>query len=99
MRLPAIAALLMVASLVPFPPSAPPAVEVLTATSALPAHLAGTFADPIGFVQAMTGQYLVLDRRAHTVYLIDAKQTTATQVLQVGFEQGRLLGPAALAIS
>jgi len=75
------------------------AVEVLTATSALPAHLSGRFGDPIGFVQATTGEYLVLDRRAHTVYRVDAKQTSVTQVLQIGFEEGRVLEPGVLAVS
>ena len=82
-----------------FASSSREAVEVLTATSSVPAHLAGQFADPIGFVQAATGEYLVLDRRSQTVFLIDAKQTTAKAVVQVGFEPGRVLKPAGLAIS
>ena len=92
MRLSLAAALIAAAS---FAPPSGVAVEVLTPTNALPAHLSGQFGDPIGFVQATTGEYLVLDRRAHTVYRIDAKQTSVTQVLQIGFEEGRVLGPGA----
>jgi hypothetical protein len=96
MRLSLAAVLIAAAS---FAPPSVVAVEVLTPTSALPAHLAGQFGEPIGFVQATTGEYLVLDRRAHTVYRVDAKQTTVTQVLQIGFEEGRVLEPGVLAVS
>ena len=78
---------------------APGAVEVLHAVAALPAHIAGRFEDPIGFVRARTGESVVLDRRAHAVYTIDATQTAARRVLQVGFEQGRIVGPGVLAMS
>jgi hypothetical protein len=75
------------------------AVETLAAVGGLPAHIANQFEDPVGFAQARSGAYVVLDRRAHTVYTIDAKKTAATKVLEIGFEQGRVLQPAVLALS
>jgi hypothetical protein len=74
-------------------------VETLRATGGLPAHIAGQFEDPVGFAQARSGEFVVLDRRAHTVYAVDAKKTAARKVLEVGFETGRVLQPAVLALS
>jgi hypothetical protein len=73
--------------------------ELLEASSALPASLAAKMLDPIGYAQTTRGDYLVLDRRAHTVYGIDAKQTTIRKILQVGFEQGSVLEPGVMALS
>jgi len=79
--------------------SATPAIEVLTATGGLPAHIVGRFEDPVGFVESATGEYLVLDRRAHTVYAVNARRTEVRKVLQIGFEEGRVLRPGVLALS
>jgi hypothetical protein len=73
-------------------------VETLKATGGLPAHIVGTFDDPAGFAEAESGEFLVLDRRAHTVYAINAKKTLVRTVLTIGFEQGRVLQPAVLAL-
>jgi len=67
-------------------------------TPLLPAHLAGRFRDPVRFVQTITGDYLVLDRRAHTVSRIDREMTTVSQVIDIGFEEGRVLSPTALSV-
>jgi len=78
--------------------SAATQVETLTATGSLPAHLAGRFREPVQFAQISTGEFLVLDRRAHTVSRIDRAMTRVTQVIDIGFEAGRLLAPTALAV-
>ena len=78
--------------------SAAPQIETLTARGSLPAHLAGRFREPVQFAQISTGEFLVLDRRAHTVSRIDRAMTRVTQVIDIGFEEGRLLAPTALAI-
>lgn len=75
------------------------AVDTLRATGGLPAYMVGQLEDPIGFVQATTGEYLVLDRRAHTIYRVDAAKTTMRKVVQVGSELGRVLEPGVLALS
>jgi hypothetical protein len=74
-------------------------VQTLHAIGGLPAHIVGQFEDPVGFAEATTGEFVVLDRRAHTVYAVNAKKTAARKVLQVGFEKGRVLQPAVLALS
>ena len=79
-------------------PAAPSPVETLKATGGLPAHMAGAFADAVGFSQTASGVYLVLDRRSHTVYAIDARKTAARKLLQVGLEPGRVLSPSVLAL-
>jgi len=79
-------------------PLSMPAVEVIRSMGGLPAHIAASFDEPIGFVQASSGEFLVLDRRAHTVFIVDAKKTAATKLLQIGLESGRILGPGVLAL-
>jgi hypothetical protein len=78
--------------------SAPTTVDTLTAVGGLPAHMVGQLEAPIGFVQTSAGEYLVLDRRQHTVYGVDAAKTKMHKVLQIGFEQGRVLEPGVLAM-
>ena len=74
-------------------------VEILNATGGLPAHIANTFEDPIGFAEATTGESIVLDRRAHTVYVVNRQKTAARKVIVVGFEEGKVLAPGVLALS
>jgi len=74
-------------------------VDVLTAESLLPPRLSQQLLEPIGFAQASTGERVILDRRAHTLYGVDASQTAMRKILQVGFEQGQVLQPGALALS
>lgn len=74
------------------------AVETLRATGGLPAHIAGRLQEPIGFAVTPSGEYLVLDRRAHTVYAIDRERRDVRRIIQIGFEEGRVLGPAVLSL-
>ena len=73
-------------------------VETLRATGGLPAHIAGRFQEPIGFAVTPSGEYVVLDRRAHTVYAIDRERRETRRVIQIGFEEGRVLSPAVLSL-
>jgi hypothetical protein len=74
-------------------------VEVLTATGGLPAHIVSMFEEPIGFAEATTGESIVLDRRAHTIYAVNRQKTAARKVIVVGFEEGKVLRPGVLALS
>ena len=80
-------------------PQTSPAIEVLEAIDGLPAGVMSRFQEPVGFVQANSGEYLVLDRRAHTVFVIDRLHASVRKLLQVGFEGGSLLQPGVLALS
>ena len=78
---------------------APQPVDVRRATGGLPAHIANQFEEPLGFAEATTGEFVVLDRRAHTVYLIDREKKAARKIIEIGFEKGRVLGPGVLSLS
>ncbi|NQW04036.1 MAG: hypothetical protein HQ485_08410 [Acidobacteria bacterium] len=74
-------------------------VERLRPVDALPAHICGQFREPIGFAQLSTGQYLVLDRRAHTVFSVDQARTHVERLVQVGLDKGELLQPGVLSLA
>ena len=76
-----------------------PTADTLKATGGLPAHFVTQFSDPVGFAQATSGEYVVLDRRQHTVYAVDARKTSLRKIIQIGFETGKVLQPAVLALS
>jgi len=78
-------------------PAAGP-VEILDATGGLPAHIAGRFTDPVAFAETSDGEYLVLDRRKHTVYGVDRAKTRLRTIIEVGVESGKVLQPAALSL-
>jgi len=70
-------------------------VDVLQSTGGLPAHIVGAFEEPLEFDEAANGVYYVFDRRAHTVYQVDASATTVRKIVEIGFEEGRILQPSA----
>jgi hypothetical protein len=72
---------------------AQPRIEVLRSTGGLPAHIAGSFSEPLGFQQTDAGQYFVFDRRAHAVFTVTGD--AARKVVEIGSEPGRVLDPTA----
>jgi hypothetical protein len=78
---------------------AQPAAERLRPVSALPAELCNQFREPVAFAQLPNGQYLILDRREHTVSSIDKARTKVTTLVRAGMEKGNVLQPAALSVS
>lgn len=76
-------------------PAAERRVEVLRSTGGLPAHLAGMFQQPLAFERAADGTSFVFDSRAHAVFRIDPGDATARKIVDIGFEEGRLLEPSA----
>lgn len=54
---------------------------------------------PVGFVQDSSGRYLILDRRAHTLYSIDRTGERLTRLVEAGLQKGEALQPAALALA
>ena len=73
-------------------------LDILAATNAVPAHLAGRFREPVGFQQSADGQYFIFDRRGHTVYGIDERQTSVWEIVKIGAEEGRIIDPTAFAV-
>ena len=74
------------------------APEVLRSSGAVPAHVAGQFREPAGFQQSASGQYFVFDRRAHTVYGLDAQMSSAWTIVTIGGESGKIIDPTAFAV-
>src|SRR5216117_1179253 len=73
--------------------------EILQSTGGVPAHVAGRFRTAIGFQQSDSGQYFVFDRRAHTVFGVDAEQSSSWEIVQIGAESGRIIDPTAFAVA
>lgn len=71
------------------------AVEVLQSVGGVPPHLAGRFEEPLAFQQLASGQFVVFDRRAHAIYTMDVRRLETVRIIEIGPEQGRLLGPRA----
>jgi len=70
--------------------------ELLRPVRAVPPHVAGRFRDVRAFQQSPTGQhYYVFDRRAHRVFAVDETFDSAWQIVQIGAEPGRIIGPTA----
>jgi hypothetical protein len=74
-------------------------VDVLEPVSGLPPHVFTRFQQPTAIVVTSTRDYLVLDRRAHTVFRVDPSGRVVRPILGVGQEPGRLLRPMAMALS
>ena len=70
------------------------AVEVLTSVGSLPPHVVGLFEEPINFQQVPGGPYYVFDRRAHTVYTVDADRQSARKLVEIGQEAGKIIQPS-----
>ena len=79
--------------------SSSPDVEILRAVGSLPSAIASRFQEPIGCAETTTGEILVLDRRAHTVFAVSADRKSVRKILEIGSEQGRVLQPGVLDVS
>ena len=77
----------------------PGRIEVLKAINSLAPHVVGLFREPIGFKQTANGEYYVFDRRGHTVYAVNQAGTTASKLVQIGAEDGRLIEPSAFDVA
>lgn len=70
-------------------------VETRQSVRAVPYQIANSFEGPLAYQRAPDGGAYVFDRRGHTVYRIDAAQTSARAIVHVGVEEGRILRPSA----
>lgn len=69
-------------------------VEELRSSGGLPPHVVGQFREPAAFQRGPSGDHYVFDRRGHRVYRIGPDGATI-ELVQIGPEDGRLLGAAA----
>lgn len=62
----------------------------------IPAHIAGTFEELTACQQAPSGEYVVFDRRTHSVFAVPpAFDAGRREIVSVGVEPGRVLRPSA----
>jgi hypothetical protein len=71
------------------------ATPTLSPIAALPAHIAGSFAELTSCQQAPNGDYFIFDRRAHSVYVAPPGLDAARKLIEIGAEKGRVLDPTA----
>ena len=68
----------------------------LKSVGSLPAHIAGSFQEFAACHVTPEGDYLVFDRRAHSVYRVARDGASAPQkILQIGVKKGEILQPIA----
>src|SRR2546422_1933258 len=92
-------ALLALLLLVTAPTGTALRVDVLHPVAGVPPHIVGIFDDPVAFQRSASGEYFVFDRRGHTVYSIDHARTTASKLIQIGHEEGRVIEPGAFDVA
>jgi hypothetical protein len=80
-------------------PPAPGRVEVLRAIGGLPPETCNVFREPVALQQISSGTYFVFDRRSHAVYSVSPDRRTATKIVEIGGEEGRLLEPSAFDVA
>ena len=61
--------------------------------------MVGLFREPIGFKRTANGEYYVFDRRGHTVYAVGGDGASASRLVQIGAEEGRLIEPTAFDVA
>ena len=70
----------------------------LRSVASLPAHIAGSFQDFAACHVTPEGDYLVFDRRAHSVYRVARDGASPPRlILQIGVKKGEILQPIAFA--
>ena len=74
---------------------ATPDVEERRAVGGLPAHVAGAFEEIAACHVSPAGEFLVFDRRAHSVYGVHPNADRPTKIVQIGAETGRIIHPTA----
>ena len=76
-------------------PNASHHLENLRPSRSLPPHVVGQFRDPSVFQQSTSGEYLIFDRGSQSVYRVDRQAESATEIVNIGPEEGHILGASA----
>ena len=76
-----------------------PAADVLQAVAAAPAHVVTRFDEDAAFALTREGEYVVLDRRGHSLYVFDAAGAKLRRIVSAGTSPGELFQPLALALN
>lgn len=75
--------------------------EVLKPIGAIPAHALSRISGALSVARLANGDgdYLVLDRREHTVFRIDRTGNSVRRLMDIGTEGGKLLRPSAMQLA
>jgi hypothetical protein len=76
-----------------------PPVDLLQAVAAAPAHVVSRFDEDAAYAVTREGEYVVLDRRNHCVYVFDATGAKLRRIVSAGIAPGELFQPLALALN
>ena len=76
-----------------------PAPDVVQAVAAAPAHIITRFDDDAAIAVTASGDYIVLDRRGHALYVSDAAGDNVRRIVSAGTGPGELFYPLALALN
>jgi hypothetical protein len=74
-------------------------VETLRPIGALPLPLVEDIQSPRAFVETSTGEAIVLDGAAQTVYAVNAARTRVRRIIDVGVEAGRIIRPTGFSLA
>lgn len=77
--------------------ASPGRIDTLRSVGGLSPDVAGLFREPLDLQQIASGQYLVFDRRGHTVHAVDAAGRSSRKLVEIGGESGRVIEPRAFA--
>lgn len=80
------------------PQTLTPSIAILKPVAAVPAHVLAEMQEPSSVARTADGDYLILDRRAHTVFRVDPLGRSVRRLMDVGHEPGRLLRPSVLSM-
>ncbi len=80
-------------------PSRARSIETLESIGGLPAHVAGGFTEISICARSSDGDYLIFDRRMHSVSSVHSPYDTARVLVQIGAEPGKLLHPSAFSLA
>jgi hypothetical protein len=79
----------------PVPGAPQSSADIIKSVAALPAHIAGRFGELAACQRSRDGDYLVFDRRSHTVFKVPASfDEPPKEIVGVGVEPGRILNPS-----
>jgi hypothetical protein len=71
----------------------PGAVDTLRSVAAVPPHIVGALAEAAAFAAIPNGEFVVFDRRGHTLVAVNREMSAARPLVQIGGEAGRILQP------
>jgi hypothetical protein len=74
-------------------------IQVLRSTGGMAPEVVGLFREPAACQTLADGSHLVFDRAGHRVYQVPASGSEAIELVRIGPEAGKIIGPSAFALA